>query len=217
MSYPTRLGPTRLSPTRPTPTRLTQHATRRDALRVTLAASAAVALPAALAPSLAAAADAAVIERRVDLALNELYADVPGARELAGRSLGVLVMPKVVKGGFIVGGSYGEGALRLNPGDGLGTTVQYYSLGSASVGFQAGLQESSHALFFLSRNALEKFRRSDGWEAGADAEVTIISAGANLGIDSTVTQQPVVAFVFGQGGLLAGASIEGAKYTRIIR
>ncbi|MEL6265192.1 MAG: YSC84-related protein [Pseudomonadota bacterium] len=165
----------------------------------------------------AAAADAEVIERRVDLALRQLYEEVPGTRELAGRALGILVMPQVVKGGFIVGASYGEGALRLNPGDGLGTTTQYYSLGGASVGFQAGIQESSHALFFLTQSALEKFRRSDGWEAGADAEVTVLDAGANLGVDSTVTQRPIVAFVFGQGGLLAGASIEGAKYSRIVR
>ncbi|MEM6973879.1 MAG: YSC84-related protein [Pseudomonadota bacterium] len=171
-----------------------------------------------LATPLAAAAEGEVIDRRVDLALRELYATVPGARELASRAVGVLVMPKVVKGGFIVGASYGEGALRLNiGGDGVGQTAQYYSLGGASVGFQAGIQESSHALFFLSRDALEKFRRADGWEAGADAEVTILDAGANLGVDSTVTQRPVVAFVFSQGGLLAGASVEGAKYTRVVR
>lgn len=166
----------------------------------------------------AAAAEAEVIDRRVDLALRELYDTVPGTRELAGRAVGVLVMPKIVKGGFILGASYGEGALRLSvDADGIGRTAQYYSLGGASVGFQAGIQESSHALFFLSRTALEKFRRADGWEAGADAEVTVLNAGANLGVDSTVTQKPIVAFVFGQGGVLAGASIEGAKYTRVIR
>ncbi|MEO1774346.1 MAG: YSC84-related protein [Pseudomonadota bacterium] len=166
---------------------------------------------------LAAAAEAEVIDRRVDVALRTLYTEVPGTRELASRAQGILVMPKIVKGGFIVGASYGEGSLRLNTADGLGTTAQYYSLGAASVGFQAGIQEASQALFFLSRDALEQFRRADGWEAGADAEVTLVAAGANLGVDSTVTQQPIVAFVFGQSGLLAGASIEGAKYTRIVR
>ncbi|MEM9783976.1 MAG: YSC84-related protein [Pseudomonadota bacterium] len=189
----------------------------RRRLLVGIGAGAAAATGALFATG-AAAAEADVIERRVDLALRELYETVPGSRELAGRAEGVLVMPKIVKGGFIVGASYGEGALRLNlGGNGMGSTVQYYSLGGASVGFQAGIQESSHALFFLSRDALERFRRSDGWEAGADAEVTILDAGANLGVDSTVTQRPVVAFVYGQGGLLAGASIEGAKYTRIVR
>ncbi|MEL6482421.1 MAG: YSC84-related protein [Pseudomonadota bacterium] len=181
------------------------------------ALGAAVALPAALAPVTAVAEDAAVIETRVDLALEKLYKDVPGSRELAGKAHGILVMPDIVKGGFIVGAKYGEGALRLNTGNGKGTTAQYYSVGGASVGFQAGIEESSHALFFLSRDALERFRRSDGWEAGVDAEVTVLDKGAKLGADSTVTQKPIVAFVFAQGGLLAGASVEGAKYSKIDR
>ncbi|MEL6767464.1 MAG: YSC84-related protein [Pseudomonadota bacterium] len=181
------------------------------------ALGAAVALPAAFAPVPAAAEDAAVIETRVNLALEKLYRDVPGSRELAGKAHGILVMPDIVKGGFIVGAKYGEGALRLNTGNGRGTTAQYYSVGGASVGFQAGIEESSHALFFLSRDALERFRRSDGWEAGVDAEVTVLDKGAKLGADSTVTQRPIVAFVFAQGGLLAGASIEGAKYSKIAR
>ncbi|MEM7526554.1 MAG: YSC84-related protein [Pseudomonadota bacterium] len=173
--------------------------------------------PMALSSSNASAEDAAVIETRVNLALEKLYKDVPGSRELAGKAHGILVMPDIVKGGFIVGAKYGEGALRLNTGDGKGTTAQYYSVGGASVGFQAGVEESSHALFFLSRDALEKFRRSDGWEAGVDAEVTILDIGTKLGADSTITQKPIVAFVFAQGGLLAGASVEGAKYSKINR
>ncbi|MEM6677560.1 MAG: YSC84-related protein [Pseudomonadota bacterium] len=186
--------------------------TRRHFIAAAFTAPAVAALPAS-----ASAAEGTVIDSRVDLALERLYRDVPGARELAGKSYGILVMPDVVKGGFIVGATYGEGALRLNAGDGMGTTVQYYSIGGASVGFQAGLQESSHALFFLSRDALETFRRSPGWQAGVDAEVTVLDMGAKLGADSTVTQKPIVAFVFAQGGLLAGASIEGAKYSRIAR
>ncbi|MEO0960430.1 MAG: YSC84-related protein [Pseudomonadota bacterium] len=181
------------------------------------ALGAAVSLPSTLAPITAVAEEAAVIETRVDLALEKLYKDVPGSRELAGKAHGILVMPDIVKGGFIVGARYGEGALRLNTGNGKGATAQYYSLGGASVGLQAGIEESSHALFFLSRDALEKFRRSDGWEAGVDAEVTVLDKGAKLGSDSTVLQQPIVAFVFAQGGLLAGASIEGAKYSKIAR
>lgn len=187
---------------------------RRRLIAAALAAAPASALPGAVAR----AADASVIDTRVDLALRQLFEQKPGARELAVRSAGVLVMPKVVKGGFILAGSYGEGALRLNVGeDDFGRTVQYYSLGGASLGFQAGIEESAHALFFLTRDALERFRRSDGWEAGADAEVTILDRGAKLGVDSTATQQPIVALVFNQGGLLAGASIEGAKYSRIDR
>lgn len=177
----------------------------------------ATALVAALAPLPAMAEKAEVIESRVNLALERLFSDMPGARDLMARSEGVLIMPNVTKGGFIVGASYGEGALRLVEGGQLGPTVQYYSVGAASVGFQAGIQESSHALFFLTPDALARFRRSDGWEAGADAEVTILDTGFNVGVDSTKTQQPVVAIVFGQSGVLLGASLQGAKYSKIDR
>lgn len=166
------------------------------------------------------AEDAAVIDTRVNLALRQLFEERPGTRDLAAKAHGVLVMPRIVKGGFIVGGRYGEGALRMDVGqgeDGLGRTVAYYSLGGASVGFQAGLQESTQALFFLDEGALERFRSSEGWTAGVDAEVTILDQGATLTTSSQVAQQPILAFVFDQDGLMAGASIEGSKYTLIER
>jgi lipid-binding SYLF domain-containing protein len=177
----------------------------------------ALGLLAAFVPAMAMAEKAEVIESRVDLALERLYREIPGTRDLVARSEGVLVMPAVTKGGFIVGASYGEGALRLVQDGVLGPTVQYYSIGAASVGLQAGIQESAHALFFLTTAALERFRRSDGWEAGVDAEITVLDRGASLGVDSTKTQRPVVAIVFGQSGVMVGASLEGAKYSRIDR
>lgn len=159
-----------------------------------------------------AAADRETIEAKVSLAFRELYDTVPGSRELAGKAKGVLMMPDVTKGGFIVGGSYGEGALKVD-----GQTVDYYSVAAASVGLQAGLQTTKHAVFFLTDAALKNFQTKDGWEVGADAEVTVLDEGANLGVDTTSFQNPVVAVVFGQSGILAGASIEGAKYSLIKR
>ncbi|MBK0400202.1 twin-arginine translocation pathway signal [Limibaculum sp. M0105] len=183
--------------------------------RPVLAALGALAVAAATGPALA--EDAAVIDARVNLALEKLFTEVPGTRDLSQKAFGILVMPEVVKGGFILGGSYGEGALRLNDGSGYKNTAEYYSVGAASLGLQAGIQSSSHALFFLTQASLDKFRRADGWEAGADAEVTFPSAGMNVGTDTTTAQKPIVAFVFGQDGLLLGASLEGAKYSRIVR
>ena len=164
------------------------------------------------------AANAATIDSRVNLALGKLWEQVPFARELANKSKGMLIMPRVVKGGFIVGGAYGEGALRLNDGTGNYTTsAAYYSVASGSFGLQAGIQKTSHALFFLTDAALDKFRCSDGWEVGADAEVTFPDAGLNAGLDSTTLNKPIVGVVFGEDGFLVGASLEGAKYSAINR
>jgi lipid-binding SYLF domain-containing protein len=158
------------------------------------------------------AKNAAVIDAEVDAALVELTETTPGAETLLDRAEGVLVMPKITKAGFIVGGEYGEGALRVD-----GTTAAYYSVAGGSLGFQAGVQTVSQAILFMTEEALQKFRSARGWEAGADAEVTLIKTGANIGANTTKTNQPVIAIVFGQNGLLAGASIDGAKYTRIER
>ena len=187
--------------------------TRRRALGALSAAA-----TAALLPLPAWAEEAVVIDARVNLALGKLWAQVPGSRELAERSRAMLVMPEVLKGGFIVGGAYGEGALRLNhPVDGYDKTESYYSVAAASVGLQIGVQTTSHALFFLTDAALEKFRRADGWEIGADAEVTFPDKGVNIGVNSTTLKQQVIGVVFAEDGLLIGASLQGAKYSPIQR
>jgi lipid-binding SYLF domain-containing protein len=187
--------------------------TRRHALGTIGLAAAALALGPAGA---ARAADAAVIDARVDLALGKLYATVPGSRELAARSEAVLIMPKVVKGGFILGGAYGEGKLLLRAGEGF-EPGGYYSVGAASIGLQAGVQETAHALFFLTEGALAGFRSADGWTLGADAEFTVPDKGMNVGVSSTEYRKPIVAVVFAEDGLLLGASLAGAKYSPIAR
>lgn len=188
--------------------------TRRRAL-----AALAATLMLALAPAgPASAASAEAIDARVNVALGRLYEDVPYARELAQRAKAMLIMPKVVKGSFIVGGAYGEGALRLNdPATGYGQSAAYYSVAAGSVGLQIGFQKTAHVLFFLTETALDKFRRADGWEIGADAEVTFPEAGLNAAVNSTTAEKPVIGVVFNEDGLAIGASLEGAKYSRIQR
>ncbi|MFV0476205.1 MAG: YSC84-related protein [Pikeienuella sp.] len=165
----------------------------------------------ALAPA-ASAESAAEIDVNVDMALRKLYATVEGASDLAARAEGVLIMPDVIKGGLIIGGAYGEGALRI--GD---QTAGYYSVAAGSIGYQIGVQKTSHALFFMTAAALENFRNASGWELGADAEFTVPGDGVSVNIDSTTAKSAIIAVIFAQDGLLAGASLEGAKYTRLKR
>ena len=154
---------------------------------------------------------ASKIDARVDSALDFLYSNVGGATDLAAKATGVLVLPLISEAGFGVGGSFGRGALRINE-----VTVDYYSATAASFGFQIGAQQFAHALFFMTEEALSDFRRSPGWTLGADARYAVSNEGGNLGVDTTTVLSPVIAVVFGQAGLLAGATIEGTKYTRII-
>jgi len=160
----------------------------------------------------AAAASAEEIDIRVDGALETFKKDVTGGEEFLNKAKGYLVFPDVIKAGFGLGGEYGEGALRVG-----GKSEQYYSIASASFGLQIGAQEYTIIMVFLKDDALEKFRASSGWEAGVDGSVAIARWGAGKDINSQNFKDPIVGFVFGNKGLMAGISIEGSKITRIVR
>ncbi len=152
------------------------------------------------------------IDRQVDTALTELYQNVPGATDLASRAKGILVIPNIRKAGFFASGAYGEGALLIGP-----AKVDYYSLSAVGFGLTFGATEFNQALFFLTDQALQDFRVADGWELGADAAVVVQKNGAAAGLTSTQINRPIQEVVFGQRGLIADASLAGAKYSRIIR
>lgn len=151
------------------------------------------------------------IDARVDSTLNFLFTTFPNTQELMNKSVGQLVMPLITEGGFIIGGGFGRGALRVG-----GATVDYYSATKGSVGLQIGAQQFAHVLFFLTEDSLSEFRRASGWVAGADIEYVFSDRGENIRADTTTASSPVVAVIFGQAGALAGVSLEGSKYTRII-
>ena len=150
------------------------------------------------------------INSSVKAAMDRFKKQVKGADEYLKMAKGVVVMPNITKAGFIVAGQYGQGALQVG-----GMTVDYYSLAAGSVGFQIGAEEYDMIIIFTTDEALKKFRSSEGWEAGADAEVTLIAAGVDAPVSTLVSQHPVLGFVIDQKGLMAGVSIKGAKFTKI--
>lgn len=153
------------------------------------------------------------INSNVSRAVQDMQSQHPFTVDLANNAAGMLVMPKIRKAGFGLGGSYGEGALLIG-----GATVDYYNLIAASFGFQAGAQQFASVLFFMDSDHLRKFRERDGWTLGADLEFTLLdSAAGAAGIDNNTYPDAVYAIVFNQAGLMAGVSLEGAKYSRIVR
>lgn len=150
------------------------------------------------------------INASVDATMKRFKSHVKGANEYLKGAKGVLVMPNITKAGFVVGGKYGQGALRVGS-----KTVNYYSLAEGSVGWQIGAEKYDMVILFMTDEALKKFRTSENWEAGVDAEVTLIDVGAKASVESLRSQHPIAAFVFDQKGLMGGVSIKGAKFTRI--
>jgi len=163
-----------------------------------------------LAPLSAGAATALEIDARVREAQASLEKSSSAAKELGARARGTLVFPRVIKGGVGIGAGYGEGALKVG-----GHTVAYYNIGSASVGFQLGVQEQSLVILFMTDEALAKFRASKGWKAGVDGSVAIAQFGAGESIDTETARKPIIGFVFNNKGLMYDLSVEGAKISRI--
>jgi len=150
------------------------------------------------------------IDREITAALEDVYRRQPGTRTLAQNARAILVFPNVTSAGLGIGGSYGTGGLREN-----GRTTAYYNLIGGSFGFQIGAQTFSQAYFFNTPQALENFRKTLGFEAGAGVSAVAADFGANAEVTSSTLQKPVVVVSWGQSGLMAGATIEGVKMTEI--
>ncbi len=164
----------------------------------------------AAAPEPANAASREQIDAEVREAISTLYGHSSAARDLAGRSAGMLVFPRVIKGGIGIGGEYGEGALQVG-----GRTVGYYNIISGSIGFQLGLQRKSEVILFMSRRELDKFRRRDGWKAGVDGSVALATLGAGGKIDTETAKKPIIGFIYSNKGLMYNLTFEGSKISEI--
>lgn len=160
------------------------------------------------AESALAATEAAEIDRDASAALQRLYAVDRRATSLRPKAAGILIFPRIVKAGFIFGAQGGKGALRI--GD---RTRSYYTIAAGSFGLQAGVEWFSYVLFFMNQSALRYLDQSDGWAIGTDPNVAIIDRGAGGTLNSTTLAKQVIAFPFGQNGLMADLSLQGSKIT----
>jgi lipid-binding SYLF domain-containing protein len=142
--------------------------------------------------------------------LDRLYAATPASREMVARARGVLVFPRVISAGLVIGGAYGEGELREH-----GRIEGYYRTTTGSVGWQIGAQSRAIVILFMTEDSLQRFLASKGWSGGVDASVAVMTVGANGALDANAAQAPTAAFIMTNAGLMAGATLQGTKITRI--
>jgi lipid-binding SYLF domain-containing protein len=161
-------------------------------------------------PTIALAVSAKTIDRDARSALDNLYKHTPGAKALADKAVAVLVFPSIVKGGFIIAGQFGDGALRKK-----GKSVAYYRSLAGSCGYQAGIQAFGYVLFFMDDASLAYLNNSDGWELGVGPSLVVLDEGFGKNLSTTTLQKGVYAFIFDQTGVMAGMGIQGTKITRI--
>jgi lipid-binding SYLF domain-containing protein len=161
-------------------------------------------------PNQSAAASAAEIDRDVKSTLKTLYAKSATAKTLGETAKGILVFPGIVKGGFMVGGQYGEGGLLKG-----GQVTGYYNTVQISYGWQAGAQKYGYALFLMTDSAVKWIDKSDGWEVGTGPSIVVMDTGVAGSATTTTLQSEIYAFFFSQKGLMGGIGLQGTKITKI--
>ena len=150
------------------------------------------------------------IDASIESALARFSEEVQGSQGYLDGARGILVIPRMIKAGVVLGMEYGEGALIVDD-----IKVQYYRAFSTSLGIQLGVGAKDLVILFFDDEAMDDFLYSSGWQAGVDGAVALWTMGVGGSIDTTESQDPIVGFVFGHKGIIAGVSFEGTKFTKI--
>jgi lipid-binding SYLF domain-containing protein len=185
--------------------------TRREFAATAILAPAALVLGTTLARP-ARAATAAEINAGADAALGSFYGKVQGGKDFVNAAKGVLIFPSIFQAGIGIGGSYGEGVMRI-----VGQPPEYYSASQGSVDLQLGAQTSALVICFMQQTALDVFRASSGFTAGVDGSIALVNVGAGGVANTNTAQTPIVYFVFDNTGLMFNLSISGTKFAHIAK
>jgi lipid-binding SYLF domain-containing protein len=152
-----------------------------------------------------------ILDAEVNVALDDLYKQDETARDLGQRAAGILVFPRIYKAGIFFGGTFGDGALRVQ-----GQTVQYYRATGVSFGLQLGAQIQTQVVMFMTREALTQFRASENWQAGVDGSIAVVKLGAGKSVNTDNTRESIIGFIYDNQGLMGDLSFKGSKYWKIV-
>ena len=130
------------------------------------------------------------------------------ARSMMKDAKAVLVVPSLVKGGFIFGAEGGNGVLMSNNG-GTWSEPAFYTMGSASFGLQVGLEQAEVVMLIMSDRALEALTRAE-FKFGAGASLTLVdlSAGAAAATAPNLSGD-IIIWTSGKG-LYGGLTLNGS-------
>lgn len=131
--------------------------------------------------------------------------------DLLKRAKGVYIMPNLVKGAFIVGGEGAQGVLLKHESDGTWSNPAFLTIGSISIGAQAGGKAGPAAMILMTDKALNDFTQGNNFSLNANAGLTIVNYSAQ-------GQAPVgkgdIVIWSNQSGAFAGAEVSGANITQ---
>ena len=164
----------------------------------------------AIAPQAMAASDAQQVVDRARITIEDLRKDKAfgNARDLMKRARAVLIIPRLYKGGFFVGGEGGTGVL-LTRGTAGWSQPAFYYLGSASFGLQIGLEQAEMVMFIMTQKALDALYE-DQFKVGANAGITVVTLGSNVEGATTSNIGADIVTWASSSGAYAGISLNGS-------
>src|SRR6202140_2114795 len=133
-------------------------------------------------------------------------------QELLEKAEGVIVFPSVLKAAFVVGGSYGRGAMVCRTGEhfnGPWGSPAMYALEGASVGFQLGGQATDLVLLVMNERGASAILSSKV-KLGADASAAAGPKGRDSSPYTDATMHSEILSYSRSRGLFAGISLEGS-------
>jgi lipid-binding SYLF domain-containing protein len=154
--------------------------------------------------------DAEVIVDKARLVIEDVRTapDSGAAYDLIRQSAGVVIIPDMFKGGFVIGGSYGKGVVVARK-DGKWSGPSFVYIGAGSVGFQIGAQLTDLILVVIGQNTMDSFLRSS-FKLGADAAIAVGPVGAQATAATDILLKGGIYSYSRAKGLFAGVSLEGA-------
>jgi SH3 domain-containing YSC84-like protein 1 len=176
--------------------------------RILMVAVAALALAV---PQLAKAAEQQVVDDAVVVVqhLSSSSGLAANARDLLHRARGVLIIPTLVKGGFIFGAQGGSGVLlSRDPKTGTWSYPAFYAMGAGSFGLQIGLEVSKIMLIIMNDRALDAFMRAE-FKLGAEAGIAVVTLGGGAEASTTAAGGADIYALAESAGLFGGVAIQG--------
>jgi lipid-binding SYLF domain-containing protein len=127
------------------------------------------------------------------------------------KSKGVFIMPDVVQAAFIVGGKGAQGVLLKHNSDGSWSNPVFLTIGSISVGAQAGGKAGPAAMILMTDKAVNDFTQSNNFSLNGNAGLTVINYSAKG--QAPVGKGDIVVWS-DQSGAFAGVNVSGADVTQ---
>lgn len=154
--------------------------------------------------------DADVIVEKSRAVVEEMMLSIDKniPRYLIERSAGLVIVPDMIKGGFVLGGSYGKGVVVVYK-DGVWSGPAFVYIGGGSVGFQIGVQSTDLILVIIGQETMNSFLKTR-FKLGGDVAIAAgpLGAGATAAMEGNL--KGGIYSYSRTKGLFAGISLEGA-------